>query len=67
MKIFFSDVAKALWLTPDLTFSWKERGSLTFVTPAPVITAPGTKWPLRELTESMRVGRHNPQRPSGIC
>lgn len=31
----FSDVAKASWLTLDLTFSWKERGLTHLYDPCP--------------------------------
>lgn len=68
----FSDEAKAFWLTFDMTFSWKHLqrrnlGLFIFMTPAPIITALGTKWTLRKFTESMWVECHNPKLSFAIC
>lgn len=59
----FSDVA--LGLTFVMTFrckhlSRRNMGLFSLVTPAPTITALGTKWTLRELTESTWVVCHHP-------
>lgn len=66
MGLRFSDEAQAFWLTPDVTFSWKQlqrrnMASFIFMTPAPVLIALDTKWTLRKFTESMGVECRNPK------
>lgn len=51
----FSNEAKAVRVTLDMTFSWKHPqrrnlGLFIFMTPAPIITALDIKWTLRKFT-----------------